>query len=100
MSEEKSQKPPGKFKQWLSRLSPRVGVILLIICVLCYTISFGQMLLPIDPKLKGVLWVVFFGLAKPFQYAGLAIVGVAEVKRWKQRKKKSKSESGNAAEGH
>lgn len=41
------------------------------------------MLLPISATAKGVLWVVFFGLAKTFQYSGLAVLGVEGVKRVK-----------------
>ena len=64
------------FKSLLSKLSFRTGIIFLIVCVLCYVISFAQMLLPISATAKSVLWVVFFGLAKTTQYTGLAIVGV------------------------
>ena len=63
-------------KNLLLKLSFRTGVIFLIVCVLCYVISFAQMLLPISATAKSVLWVVFFGLAKTTQYTGLAIVGV------------------------
>lgn len=41
------------------------------------------MLLPISATAKGVLWVVFFGLAKTFQYSGLVVLGVEGVKRVK-----------------
>lgn len=70
-------------KLWLSKLSFRTGVILIAICVICYIVSFAQMLLPISATAKGVLWVVFFGLAKTFQYSGLAVLGVEGVKRVK-----------------
>ncbi len=73
-----------QIKKWLSKLSFRTGVILIIICVICYIVSFAQMLLPISTTAKGVLWVVFFGLAKTFQYSGLAVLGVEGVKRIKK----------------
>ena len=75
-------------KQWLSRLSFRTGVIVLSLCVPCYIFSFAQMALPISTKAKGVLWVVFFGLAKTFQYGGLTILGVEGWKRLKARFKR------------
>lgn len=81
-----------RLKQWLSRLSFRAGIIMLVACVACYIISFAQMLLPISAVAKGVLWFVFFGLAKTFQYSGLVVLGVDGVKRlklwWKNRKNK------------
>jgi phosphoglycolate phosphatase len=70
-------------KQWLSRLSFGTGVIVLSLCVPCYIFSFAQMALPISAKAKGILWVVFFGLAKTFQYGGLTILGVEGWKRLK-----------------
>ena len=80
----------GQVKNFLSRLSFRTGVVLVILCVICYIVSFAQMLLPISVAAKGVLWVVFFGLAKTFQYSALAVLGVEGVKRvkswWKNRK--------------
>lgn len=48
------------------------------------------MALDIDASTKGVLWVVFFGLAKTFQYGGLTILGVEGVKRLKAKFKKNK----------
>ena len=76
-----------KVKLWLAGLSFRTGVIVLGVCVLCYVISFAQMLLPISAVLKGTLWFWLFGLAKLFQYTGLAIIGVEGVKRLRMRKK-------------
>lgn len=64
-------------------LTFRTGVIVLCVAILCYIISFAQMLLPISLALKGTLWVVFFGLAKTAQYSGLLIVGVEGVRRIK-----------------
>ena len=49
-----------RIKLFLSRLSVRTGIIVLVVCVLCYIISFAQMLLPISTTAKGVLWFVFF----------------------------------------
>ena len=62
-------------KEWLGGLSFRTGVIVLVICAICYVISFAQAALPISLAAKGTLWVIFFGLAKAFQYAGLLILG-------------------------
>ena len=50
------------------------------------------MALPLSPSSKGVLWVVFFGLAKTAQYGGLTILGAEGIKRAKdiwQRNKRS-----------
>ena len=54
-------------KGWLARLSFRTGVIVLVMCVPFYIISFAQMALPISASAKGVLCFVFFGLAKTAQ---------------------------------
>ena len=52
-------------------------------------VSFAQMFLPISVATKGVLWVVFFGLAKTFQYSALVVLGAEGLKRvknwWKNR---------------
>lgn len=72
-------------KQWLSKLSFRTGVIVLLCCIPCYILSFAQMALPISASAKGVLWFVLFGLAKTFQYGGLTILGVEGVKRLKTK---------------
>lgn len=72
-----------KIQAFLRRLSFRTGVIVLVLCVPFYIISFAQMAFPISVELKGVLWFVFFGLAKSFQYGGLTIIGVDGVKRLK-----------------
>lgn len=83
-----------RIQAFLRRFSFRTGVIILALCVPCYIISFAQMALPISAALKGVLWFVFFGLAKTFQYAGLAILGVEGVKRIKEwRKSRGKKEN-------
>lgn len=72
-----------RIQAFLRRFSFRTGVIVLALCVPCYIISFAQMALPISASAKGVLWFVFFGLAKTFQYGGLTIIGVEGVKRLK-----------------
>lgn len=70
-------------KRWLSRLSFRTGVIILLLCVLFYIASFAQVLLPISTTAKAALGITFFGLAKTAQYTGLAIVGVEGWRRIK-----------------
>ena len=77
----KMKKIIEKVKRWLAGLSFRTGVIVLALCVPCYNISFAQMLLPISAAAKTVLWVVFFGLAKTFQYSGITILGVEGYRR-------------------
>lgn len=72
-----------RIQAFLRRFSFRTGVIVLALCVPCYIISFAQMALPISASAKGVLWFIFFGLAKTFQYGGLTIIGVEGVKRLK-----------------
>ncbi len=59
----------------LARLPYRTGIVVTALCLPCYIISFAQMALPISTALKGVLWFIFFGLAKTFQYGGLTILG-------------------------
>ena len=73
-------------RDWLAGLSFRTGVIVLGCCVVCYVISFAQALLPISVAWKGALWVIFFGLAKTFQYCGILIIGKEGLKRLKRRK--------------
>ena len=70
-------------KQALNKLSFRTGVIVLLMCIPCYIISFAQMALPISVETKAMLWFIFFGLAKTFQYGGLTILGVDGWKRLK-----------------
>ena len=55
-------------KKWLSGLSFRTGVIVLLMCIPFYILSFAQMALPISVEAKGVLWFILFGLAKTCQY--------------------------------
>lgn len=71
-------------KRWLGTLSFRTGVIVLAMCIPFYILSFAQMALPIGPAMKGVLWTVFFGLAKTAQYGGLTILGAKGLKRLRE----------------
>ena len=73
----------GRIKAFLNKFNFRTGVIILALCVPFYILSFAQMSFAIGTALKGVLWVIFFGLAKTFQYAGLVIIGAEGVKRLK-----------------
>lgn len=85
-----------KVQQFLKRFSFRTGVIVLALSVPCYVISFAQMALPISTGTKGVLWFIFFGLAKTFQYGGLTIIGVDGIKRlksWWQNMKGNRTKS-------
>ena len=72
-----------RFKQRLGGLSFRTGIVVAILCVIIYIVSFAKMLLPLSATTKGVLWAVFFGLAKTFQYAALLILGTAGLTRIK-----------------
>lgn len=81
----------SSIKEKLSKLSFRTGVIVTLMCIPFYILSFAQMLLPISAGAKGVLWVVLFGLAKTFQYGGLTILGAEGVKRLKNWFKKRKA---------
>ena len=72
-------------RAFLAKLSFRMGMIILLLCIPFYVLSFAQMLLPLSPTAKSILWVLFFGLAKATQYAGLAIIGVdgwRRIKGW------------------
>ncbi len=71
----------NKIKNWLSSLSFRAGVICAVVCILCYAISFAQMLLPFSVTAKGILWAVFFGLAKASQYSAILILGKTGIQR-------------------
>lgn len=78
----------AKVKLWLSRQSFTTGLTIAALCLLCYAVSFAQMLLPVSATVKGVLWVIFFGLAKTFQYTALLILGIDGVARIKKLFKK------------
>ncbi|MDO5759503.1 MAG: hypothetical protein Q4Q06_00590 [Bacteroidota bacterium] len=68
---------------FLKKLSFCTGVIILLMCILFYILSFVQLTFDLDIKFKGVLWVVLFGLAKTFQYLGLTIIGAEGVRKLK-----------------
>ena len=78
-----------KIKAWLASLSFRTGLCVGAFCILCYIISFAQMLLPISVSAKGTLLVVFFGLAKAAQYSALLILGKAGLERLKKMRARS-----------
>ena len=61
-----------------------------IFCVCCYVLSFAQMLLPISVSAKGVLWAVFYGMAKASQYTALLILGKAGLERLKSVLKRAR----------
>lgn len=85
----------NRIKAFLSKLSFRTGVIVLLCCIPCYILSFAQMALPISAAAKGALWFILFGAAKTTQYAGLTILGVEGVKRLKKvlkREERAKNE--------
>lgn len=82
-------------KLFLSRLSFRTGVVVLVMCVVFYVASFAQALLPISAAAKTTLWVVLYGCAKTAQYAGLAIVGIEgwnRIKAWFKHRKSVEKE--------
>lgn len=68
-------------------------MVILLLCIPFYILSFAQMVFPfLSPQVKGVLWVVLFGLAKTFQYGGITILGVEGVKRLKAKFGRKKNE--------
>lgn len=83
-------------KSYLQKLSFRTGVIVLLMCIPFYILSFVQAFFPVSTATKGILFTVFFGLAKSFQYGGIAILGKEGYKRVKgylKRKKQLKDET-------
>lgn len=80
----------GRVKAWLVSMSYRTGIAVLAACVVCYVISFAQMLLPISVAAKGTLWVIFFGLAKTAQYSALLILGKAGIQSLRRRFRKQR----------
>ena len=83
-------------KSKLQKLSFRTGVIVLLMCIPFYILSFVQVFFPVSIATKGVLFTIFFGLAKSFQYGGIAILGKEGYKRVKgyfKRKKQAKAEA-------
>lgn len=78
----------NRIKEFLKNLSFRTGLCILGLCILFYTISFLQFLFPISIEIKGILWVIFFGLAKTAQYSAILILGKEGFYRLKQYIKK------------
>lgn len=81
-----------RFVEFLKSLSFKTGIIVAGISILCYAVSFGQMLLPIPLVWKTGLWVAFFGLAKAAQYTSILILGkegIRRLKSWFNLKSKS-----------
>lgn len=79
-----------RLKLWFMGLSSRVGVVILICCVLFYALSFVSFALPIALETQLILWTVFFGLAKTAQYVSLLILGkegIRKIRDWFKRKK-------------
>lgn len=77
-------------KSYLQKLSFRTGVIVLLMCIPFYILSFVQVFFPVSTAAKGILFTVFFGLAKSFQYGGIAILGKEGYKRVKGYLKRKK----------
>jgi len=68
-------------------------------CLPFYALSFVQVFFPVSTATKGILFTVFFGLAKTFQYTGVAILGKEGYKRVKgylKRKMKPLAKQGHA----
>ena len=83
-------------KSYLQKLSFRTGVIVLLMCIPFYILSFVQAFFPVSTATKGILFTIFFGLAKSFQYGGIAILGkegYKQVKGYFRRKKQLKDET-------
>lgn len=78
---------PSFFKKiatWMRGLSFRTGLLVGAACIVCYILSFAQMFLPLSLTTKGVLWTVFFGMAKALQYSALLILGKEGVRRMRR----------------
>lgn len=86
-------------KSKLQKLSFRTGVIVLLMCIPFYILSFVQVFFPVSTTTKGVLFTIFFGLAKSFQYGGIAILGKEGYKRVKGYFKRKKQTKAEAAKG-
>lgn len=86
-------------KSKLQQLSFRTGVIVLLMCIPFYILSFVQVFFPVSTTTKGVLFTIFFGLAKSFQYGGIAILGKEGYKRVKGYFKRKKQAKAEAAKG-
>ena len=85
-----------RINTFLKRFSFKTGIIIFSLCIPFYILSFAQIAMDFIYSVKGVLWVIFFGLAKTFQYAGLAILGVEGIKKlkvwWSKISRKNVSE--------
>lgn len=81
----------ANIKTLLNGLSFKTGIIVLCLCIPFYILSFVQMSMDFSIGMKGVLFVVFFGLAKTFQYAGLAIIGADGIKALRNYLKRKKT---------
>ena len=79
-------------KERIQRLSFRTGVIILVLCVVCYILSFAQMLLPISDSAKFWLWVALFGIAKLLQYIAIMVLGMEGWRRLKRLFSRKKEE--------
>ncbi|RLT77284.1 hypothetical protein D7V95_03820 [bacterium J10(2018)] len=84
-----------KIRYWLNnhlkKMSFKTGVIVLLACIPFYILSFAQMALPISATAKGVLWALFFGMAKTAQYGGITILGAEGIRRIKAYMKRFKN---------
>lgn len=77
-------------KNQLKKMSFKTGVIVLLTCIPFYILSFAQMMLPISTTGKGILWVLFFGMAKTAQYGGITILGAEGIRRIKTYRRRRK----------
>lgn len=82
-----------QLKSQLAKLSFRTGLWVLAGCAVSYILAFVPLLFPLSLTTKGVLWFIFFGLAKTLQYTALLILGKEGAHRirdwWRERKRKS-----------
>ena len=75
-------------------MSFHTGVLVLLLCIPFYILSFAQIALPISAGAKSVIWFVCFGIAKCCQYGGLTILGadgILRLKKWWQEKRRGKA---------
>lgn len=77
--------------QRIKGLSYKTGLVILALCAIFYILSFAQFLLPISLEMKGVLWVILFGLAKTAQYTAILILGKEGVRYFFKSRNKRKS---------
>ena len=78
-----------QLKSQLAKLSFRTGLWLLAACAVSYLLAFAPILFPLSLTTKGVLWFMFFGLAKALQYSAVLVLGKAGGHRlrdwWRRR---------------